>query len=288
MPTVVGIDIARGQWVVVQLTWTVDNDDKLQLMGKTADFGSLQKSSDWSLFVIDVPIGLFPDDEATVSDKGRTGDRPVDRGARRWCRSSSSVFPPPTKGQLLSGMDEHRRAADSQTKIERKRKLSAVRPGGLTQQTFELLPAIEDARRLKAQFPDKVFESHPEVVFSVISAGVVPLSKLSFAGALLRVKLLSSALKVDILEWILTQESNTGKAADNWLDAIAMALVAMDWVRNVNQRNVLRDASGIVTKWDGHPLDFLMAIPNSDLTSPPKRTSIETSIQEIRNWLVER
>ncbi|MHB0961355.1 MAG: DUF429 domain-containing protein [Pirellulaceae bacterium] len=287
MPTVVGIDIARGRWVRAKLTWDDKGDCAPSVEGATVDYGALKIARDWELSIIDVPIGLVSDDEAAVSDKGKTGDRPVDRGARRWCRSTSSVFPPPTTGQLQSGMIEHKRAAEAETKAAKKRKLSAVRPGGLSQQTFELLPAIADAQRLKTAHPDRVFESHPEVVFSVIATGVVPLSKLSLSGALLRARLLSHFLRTDVLEWVLAREGETGAAADNWLDALAMAVVAMDWVRAKNQRKLLRDASGKVTAWNGLQRDSLIALPSTTLTTPPQRRSIATAIQEVRGWLAE-
>jgi len=285
MTTVTGIDIAKRKWVLAKLTWAENEPDRLSVEGTTADYGKLELGRDWAISIVDVPIGLVSDDEAAVSNKGKTGDRPVDRGARRWCRSTSSVFPAPTIGQLQSGMIEHKRAVEAKTKTAKKRKLAAVSPGGLSQQSFELLPAIEDAQRLKAKHSDRLFESHPEVIFSVMAAGVVPLSKLSLAGALLRVRLLSSHLGINVLDWIITQEGESGVAADNWLDALAMAVVAMSWVRKANQRYVLRNNDGNVTKWDPRQMDPFMALPCTTLVSPPRRTGIEAAIQGIRAWL---
>ena len=83
--------------------------------------------------------------------------------------------------------------------MEKRRKLDAVIPGGLSKQSFELLPAIEDAAKIKSRHPDQLFESHPEVVFSVLAGGVVPVSKVSPTGALYRAALLAARLKMPVL-----------------------------------------------------------------------------------------
>ena len=170
MPTAAGLDIARGKWALVEISW--DDVQELQLTGKTIEYGEIEIRDAWDVAIADVPIGLVQDHEAAVSKQGRSGDRPVDRGARRWCRSSSSVFPPPTEGQFQTGLQEHQRAAAALTKTAQRRNLEAVKPGGLSKQSLELLPAIDDAAKLKSHHPAQVFESHPEVVFSVL-AGVI-------------------------------------------------------------------------------------------------------------------
>jgi|GEM_PF-4049110 len=279
MTTVAGLDIARGEWALVELSW---NDGKdLQVSGMTVPYGQLEFRDNWALGVIDVPIGMLADDEAAVTDRGRSGDRRVDRGARRWCRSPSSVFPPPTQGQFQTGIAEHHRASAGRTRTERKRLLTKVEPGGLSKQSFELLPAIHDAAQVKSEHADKFFESHPEVVFSVMASGIVPLSKKSPAGALFRANLLADRLDQQVLRWVLQQEGATGVSADDWLDAISMAVVAYDWVNGQENRRMLTDESGHVQQWNDCHLEQMLALPDTPLLTPPDRMQTEAVIGDV-------
>lgn len=231
-----------------------------------------------AIVIIDAPIGLLDNEDASPTDKGKSGDRDVDKGARKWCSSTSSVFPPPTQQQLASAIEEHRRAGAGTTKEAKRRRLGNVEPGGMSQQTFELAPAVEAARLLKAAFPEQVFEGHPEVVFTALARGVLPLPKLSLAGALVRAGLLRERLGIDVVDWVIRQESSTGVAADNWLDALAMALVAADWVRG--NRLLLKTRDGLVHSWASE-LDGIMALPVTDLKAPPPRVEREQAIRLV-------
>ena len=279
MTTVAGLDIARGQWALVELSW--NDGEAPQVSGRTVPYGKLQFCDNWALGVIDVPIGILADDEAAVTDRGRSGDRRVDRGARRWCRSPSSVFPPPTQGQFETGIAEYRRALADREKP----RLSKVTPGGLSKQTFALLPAIDDAARVKAEYTDTFFESHPEVVFSVMACGIVPLSKKSLAGALFRAKLLTDRLNLHILRWVLQQESATGVSAEDWLDALSMAVVAYDWVNCRMSRRMLSDESGHVQPWNNCHLEQILALPGTSLEAPPDRMKVQAVIGDILELL---
>jgi len=225
-------------------------------------------TDDCLMAILDIPIGLLDDKDARETAKGRSGDRPVDRGARMWCRSTSSVFPPPTKGQMETGIAEHRRAQRAEKKADRKRKLANIKPQGLTQQTLELLPAIASGAELKGRFPDRVYESHPEVAFAVLADGIIPAKKTSLLGTLARAAVLSARLELDCLRKVLSWECETDVPADDWLDAMAMAVVAFDWARCEERKALLRE-DGAVRKWTGQR-DRLMSLPANAATLPDK------------------
>ena len=272
--SILGLDIGDNQWACVTL--------HLESSGTGVHLIEVEASAfaydnvpdlphDCEIAILDIPVGLLDDVDAARTAKGCSGDRSVDRGARRWCRSTSSVFPPPTRGQLETGIAEHRRASSASQKVERKRKLPNVSPGGLTQQSLELLPAIASGAKLKGRYPDRVFESHPEVVFAVLARGILPAGKMSLSGALARAAVLSESLKMDCLRWVLERESETAIGADNWLDALAMSVVALDW-RVPTCRKMLYQEKGNVEVWQGQS-ERLMALPWSAENRPDRLSS---------------
>jgi len=270
--TAVGIDIGNGAWVVVELT-AMRSEHRYELTGTCVPFDSIIESMRPECIVaIDAPVGLLDDARASPSKKGRSGDRGVDKGARKWCPSKSSVFPPPTQEQLVSAIAEHERARMGLTREESKRRLANVSPGGISRQVLELVPAIEAARKLKEAFPWRVFEGHPEVAFSAPSAGVLPLTKMSLTGALARAAVLSNHIDVDVASWAMQQECLSEVGADNWLDALAMAVVALDWARG--RRHVLKTEDGRVHTWSGEE-SGIMALPWTALKEPPPRIGMQ-------------
>lgn len=106
---VIGVDIGKGQWTVVRATC----DSQGNLGALRAELVPYERPLplDDALAIIDIPIGLLDAAEANASPKGLSGDRDVDRGARKWCASTSSVFAPPTVQQLAASVAEHARAA---------------------------------------------------------------------------------------------------------------------------------------------------------------------------------
>jgi predicted RNase H-like nuclease len=233
------------------------------------------------VIVIDIPIGLLDDTEAAATPKGLSGGRPVDKGARKWCPSPSSVFPAPTREQLASAVREHERAARAADPADRRARLSNVRPGGMSAQSLQLVPAIESARKLKALLPDQVFEAHPEVTFTVLAGGVLPIAKSTLLGGLARAGVLSRHVQFDVLQWALELEARTRVAADNWLDALSMALVARDWA--LGRRAILSGSDGNVETWNGQR-DRIMALPATDLTGPPPRLPMDAARQLAVGW----
>jgi predicted RNase H-like nuclease len=265
---VMGIDIGDGSWACAR----IDLDAVGSILAVEGCRLPYQPAptlpGDCLAAIVDVPIGLLEDSQAHKSKKGMTGSRDVDRGARKWCRWNGSVAPPPTRGQLVNGLKEHARAARAADDEGRKRKLSNVSPGGLTKQSLELVPAIHSGEELKRNYPLKVYESHPEVVFGVLAGGKLPVSKYSLSGALVRAALLAEHLGRECTRWAIEQEGKSGINADNWLDALAMAVVAYDW-RSEEERTVLAGDDGMPKKWEKQP-EFIMALPRGKVERPKK------------------
>lgn len=276
---IIGIDIGKGQWTVVRATCNAQG----HLGPPRAELVPYQTPIplDEALAVIDIPVGLLDAPEASASPKGLSGDRDVDRGARKWCASTSSVFAPPTAQQLASSVAEHARAA---TAGER-RVLANVAPGGLGAQSFELVPAIESARRLKLAHPNAVFEAHPEVTFTMLAGGKVAAKKTTLLGKLVRLSLLRARLGAQVADWLLRTELESGVAVDNWLDALAMLVVAHDWATGA--RSMLATRDGLVQPWDGRR-DRLLAIPRSAHVEPVPKLGTDELLAIATNQSVVR
>jgi predicted RNase H-like nuclease len=273
-----GLDIGKGQWACVKLILGAD-DRILEVRSEALAFRPAPiLTDDCIVAVADVPIGLIADSEAVDTAKGgRSGARVVDKGARKWVLHNGSVASPPTIEQFESGLVEHARAESAATEAERRRKLSNVVPAGLTQMGLEMIPAIESAAETKARHPNKLYESHPEVVFAVMAGGIIPVSKKTLAGTLGRAHYLSQRLSFDCLKWVMTQEGRFGIEVDDWLDSLSMALVAHDW-RLPAQRRMLATADGKVQHWSTES-DRLMAIPCTEVAELPTRLSFDKFIE---------
>lgn len=275
-----GLDIGKGQWACVKLL--LGTDDRIQVArGESLAYSPTPVLTDDCIVAIaDVPIGLIPDSEASDTDGGgRSGARAVDRGARRWVLRNGSVASPPTIEQFQSGLAEHFRSASAQMAEEKRRKLTNVKPAGLTQMGLEMIPAIHCGSQIKAQFQDRLFESHPEVVFAVIAGGIIPVNKKTLTGTLGRALYLSERLGFDCLKWVMRLEGQSDIEVDDWLDALSMALVAYDW-RQPDKRQMLFKADGMVQKW-ANETDRLMALPSITVGKLPVRFAAEDFIDLV-------
>jgi hypothetical protein len=143
-----------------------------------------------------------------------------------------------------------------------------VKPDGLSCQALEMIPAIQSAEGLKKKKPDRLYESHPEVAFAALAEGILPFNKKSLTGSLARALFLSRRLGIDVVRWVIKQESKTKIKADDWLDALAMAVVAYDW-REKGNRWMLGGTNGSPEKWAGQA-DHLIALPLTSLRNVPE------------------
>lgn len=247
--TAVGLD-----WISTKKGWAycrINTDSEMYFnfgqieWQRAADFEQIQNAS---FVVVDAPIGLSP------GSQGAKG-RPCDTGARRWVGElRSSVQAPPVRGEL----EEWRRRLQVG-----ERQLQGHYRG--------LLPAINAAELIAKRAP-RVIESHPELVFSALAEGALPIngSKKTLPGLMAR----GALLQQRGLRFKLADLPTRGTiSTDNYFDAAAMALVALAWSKHGAELSVIR-------KDDGNPerlgesmvLRPLMALPGSGLTKPGWKT----------------
>ncbi len=190
--------------------------------------------------VIDAPIGL-PSEEGRVSVC-----RACDEGAKVWLGGlKSSVFGPPVQAEL----DEWRSVAKG--------------PGGHAR---GLLPAIHYAERIR-DAKGLTLESHPELVFTALLGRALPRagSKKTLTGLLAR----GTLLQRQNLALRLHHLPATGSVStDNYLDSMAMALVALAWKEHGGDLSVIRNSEGRPERLAAVSQDYLMALPGAGYSRP--------------------
>jgi predicted RNase H-like nuclease len=171
--------------------------------------------------VVDAPVGLPSDSEEGCKL------RDCDSAARAWVgrQHQSSVFPVPYAGELATWRE--RRQAGQRQK----------------QGHFRgLLPAIDSAETIASQVNANTLESHPELAFAALLGKPLPdcAAKKTLLGCLVRLALLARAG----MPLRLRDLSAFGRiGTDNFIDAVAMAVVARDW-HLAGTVDVLRLADG--------------------------------------------
>lgn len=258
-----GLDGAKGRWLSAVLP---ANGELLLSDIDLTIIGFDDKPAPHELTFVDAPIGLLFNSNAKPTPKGVSGIRPVDRGAKLWCRSSSSVFSPPTEEQLRSGLAEISKASRESRPV----KLANVAPGGLSKQTLGILPAIESAAKWKAFAPDRVFEAHPEAIFAALVHARARAGKNSLRGIMDRAAAIRASLTTsetgEVLDFVANEEHRLSVGADDVVDAIALALAARSWCES-NSKMAILDATGVCknVRGQGEPL---LAMP-AMATQPP-------------------
>ena len=214
MRPVAGIDGCRAGWVVVVLDAGNPASARLSLVRDLealfAAEGGLQVAA------VDMPIGL-PD---KVAAGGRVAERAVRPllGARQ-----SSVFSVPSRRAVMT-MDYGQACREALATSDPPRKVS--------RQCFHLFPKIREIDALLDRRPDldgRLFESHPEVAFAVLSGRAMTLPK-KVKGvpnppglAERRAMLAANGFHRSFLEG----PAPRGAGADDVIDATVLALVAL-------------------------------------------------------------
>ncbi|MBZ9737661.1 MULTISPECIES: DUF429 domain-containing protein [unclassified Mesorhizobium] len=183
---------------------------------------------DDAIVAVDMPIGL-----PELSQKGGRGPEALVRpllGARQ-----SSVFSIPSRAALYADTSgfttveawyaAHRQASDVA-------KATSDPPRGVSIQAFGIFSKIREIDALLIAQPDlrrRVFESHPEVAFCRLNGDQAMSLPKKFKGAVnpagmaeRRALLCRHGYDMDFLD----QPPPRGAAADDFLDAAAMALIA--------------------------------------------------------------
>jgi predicted RNase H-like nuclease len=151
---------------------------------------------------IDIPIGL-----------GEDGRRAADLEARRMIgRRRSSVFPPPARALL--GCCDYASANALSRRISGR---------GISRQTFNILNKIHEAdSAITPSLQQRIVESHPEVSFCALNAGVsLEHTKRSANGRAERSRLLSGAF-----DGFARLRPPRGAAWDDLYDACVLAWTA--------------------------------------------------------------
>ncbi len=168
---VVGVDACKAGWVGVVL----DQDGRVVDVLLTATIASLVSAAAETRTIrvvgIDIPIGL-PD----------RGERPVDAAARKLLKgAASSVFTTPTRSAL--SQDD----PDAASKINRE-----FEGKGISRQSWGLKRKILDVDGWLEHHPaHDVIEVHPELAFQAMAGHPLRYNKRSWAGVVLRQRLLS-------------------------------------------------------------------------------------------------
>jgi predicted RNase H-like nuclease len=196
--TVVGVDGCRAGWAVAAL----DDDGSLgvSVVAAIAPVVAQVGARRVRAMAVDMPIGL-------PTDGRRVCDVLVRRslGARR-----GSVFPTPARAVL--GASDHAEACE---------RSAAVCGRRLSRQTYNLLPRIAelDAAMTPAR-QERIVEAHPELAFARLAGEPMAHPKRTAAGRRERHDVLVAHLAV------VVPPPPRGAAADDVLDAVALALVA--------------------------------------------------------------
>jgi predicted RNase H-like nuclease len=205
----VGVDWARGTWVVVEATAkSTSVSAEPSLLNVWQEYGDQA-----SEILVDVPLHLM-----------REGDRECDREAMQSLGSrSSTVFWTPTRGAIEAR--DYETAAEENTR-------------GLGSQSWGLIPRIREARALLEEVPEAheiVYESHPEVCFKALHGDDLP-SKTDEAGFEARKSCLinhGGESFQPVLDFVAERRANSqwhhriqSGRVDDVLDAAVLALTA--------------------------------------------------------------
>lgn len=209
----VGLDGFRKGWVAVSIDGHARSIEFLDSLDRLSD-------KPFRRAAIDIPIGLPPDGNRGCDEAVRTliaphGSR-VFLGARRWileCRT------------LAEANREARRRGQK----------------GVSAQLFCLMPKIAEADRLVRRLgQEKIWETHPELVFWRLNGNAPLPSKKTPQGHAMRRRLLERDGFEELDTW-LDSRIGTSAKPDDVLDACACAVAARDGRYKVPTERVRTD-----------------------------------------------
>lgn len=224
MPGIVGVDGCKAGWVAV-----IEGTDKPFHLAVYASFSELLDGvPDDAVIAVDMPIGL-PD---RIEGGGRSAEKLVRPmlGQRQ-----SSVFSIPARQVVEMGGQMSGKTADDYPLHKQASALAqklSEPPKGVSIQAFYLFPKVLEIDRLLRQdlaLHTRVFESHPEVAFTVLNGGQAMREpkkikgKVNPAGMAERVALLG---QFGLEAAFLIAKPPSGVGADDVLDAAVCWLVA--------------------------------------------------------------
>lgn len=198
MGVAVGLDGCPTGWIAA----VIDNGRLAAVEYRESACAVLEAYPDAEAFAFDIPITL-----------STTGDREADREARRFLPTgrAPSIFNAPPLAAL--GASNYEEANELSRQVAGK---------GLSRQSFALTAKIRQVREIAAEGAC-VYEVHPEVTFTALSAGRTLPSKKTWDGLMQRRALLSAAGLA--ISDVVGEASRRG-AADDIVDAVACAWTA--------------------------------------------------------------
>jgi predicted RNase H-like nuclease len=224
MTVCAGVDGCKGGWIVV---WRNEGQTP-QVCVKPSFAAAVEAFPADAIIAVDMPIGL-PD---FVEGGGRGPEQAV---RPRLGQRQSSVFSVPSRAavyaecDLLEGLPDiiaaHKRASAVALKTSRPARKISI-------QAFMLFPKIRDIDaflRGNIGQADRIIESHPEFAFAILNGGTAMAlpkkvkGKINPSGMKERQALLAC---YGIPALFLAQGPPKGAAADDFLDACAMLLIA--------------------------------------------------------------
>ncbi len=203
---VLGVDACTAGWVGIALA---DQSTHAYVAGEFESLiAAVQAEGPLDVVAVDMPIGL--------PDAGRRRADVLARAAvgPRW----ASVFMTPVRASM--------EAPDYVSALAINR---AATEAGVSRQAFGLRPKLFQVERYVRQSRLRIVEAHPEVSFATLAGGPVGARKSTWAGAMLRRRLLAEAgmtIPDDL------GVAGHGAAVDDVLDAAAAAWTARRVVRD--------------------------------------------------------
>ncbi len=205
MTEVLGVDGCRDGWLVVNFP-VQSGSPSAEIFRSVGDI--LQRYPNLAACAVDMPIGL--------PEQKEPGGRDADRLGRKMLgKRSSALFSPPLRTWLELQDYE------------------VVRKLGVSRQSFLIWPKIRDIdAHITPPLQERIFEAHPEMVFSALLGEALSTHKRSIAGQNQRIKLLeerTNGFFSDVrsfCEGLLAQTKRKQMGVDDILDACALAWVA--------------------------------------------------------------
>lgn len=206
---VAGVDGTKKGWVAVVLDGLT-----VSAFGASKIEDVLEELSGADAIAVDVPIGFL--------DEGQRGGRACEQLARKHLKGrASSVFSSPVRGAL---------SAETWEEARRLNRESSPHSRDLSAQSLALFSKIMEVDAVFSKQPalqDKVFETHPEVAFSVMAKTLgrgSPRPKTWFLGMWERLEMLESE-GLTVGEFLKNPRS-LGAVDNDILDAAACAWTA--------------------------------------------------------------
>jgi predicted RNase H-like nuclease len=210
-----GIDGCRGGWLAV---WTGDGAGwECGLYPTVADLWA--DHADTAIMFADIPIGL-----------PASGSRQADTLARqRLGPRASSVFSVPVRPAAMA------MGRDDTPLTERKAMAKAINRQlsgkSLSEQTLGIVPKIIEMDAFlhaTPEAPDRVFEAHPEICFSLAAGAPMVHAKREFPGGLERLRLVQRRIPdaQAMLASVRARHVRSMVGADDVLDAMILAACA--------------------------------------------------------------